>query len=78
MSDNQKDTVKAQSVVARQKQKIRGSISVNSYSDLSNTDAANLQRFRYTFSLDARNIADSKFSVESYISFRHKSGDWEK
>jgi hypothetical protein len=58
------------------KQKISGSISVNSYSDLSNTIADNSQRFRYTFSIDANNIADSKFSAESYISFRHKLGDW--
>ncbi len=60
------------------KQHINGSISVNSYSDFSNTPADNSQRFRYTLSLDARNIADSKFSIESYVSFRHKLGDWEE
>jgi hypothetical protein len=60
------------------KQHINGSISVNSYSDFSNTPADNSQRFRYTLSLDARNIADSKFSFESYISFRHKLGEWEE
>jgi hypothetical protein len=60
------------------KQHITGSISINSYSDLSNTLADNSQRFRYTFSLDARNIADSKFSFESYVSFRHKMGEWEE
>jgi hypothetical protein len=59
------------------KQHISGSISVNSYSDLSDTPADNSQRFRYTLSLDARNIADSKFSFESYVSFRHKLGDWD-
>jgi hypothetical protein len=61
---------------SERKQKISGSISVNSYSDFSNTIADNSQRFRYTFSIDANNIADSKFSAESYISFRHKLGDW--
>ena len=60
------------------KQRINGSISANSYSDFSNTPADNSQRFRYTLSLDARNIADSKFSFESYVSFRHKLGDWEE
>jgi hypothetical protein len=60
------------------KQHINGSISVNSYSDFSNTPADNSQRFRYTLSLNARNIADSKFSIESYVSFRHKLGDWEE
>jgi len=57
-------------------QRIKGSISAYSYSDFSNTSADNLQRFRYTFSLDAKNIANSRFSVDSYISFKHKKGEW--
>jgi hypothetical protein len=60
------------------KQQIRGNVSVNSYSDFSNTTAENSQRFRYTLSLDARNIAGSKFSFETYASFRHKTGEWEE
>jgi len=59
------------------KQSIRGSVSVNSYTDMSNTTADNSQRFRYTLSLDARNIANSKFSFETYISFRHKLDEWD-
>jgi len=59
-------------------QTIRGSISVNSYSDLSNSGVPNSQRFRYTLSLNAGNIGGSRFSVESYISFRHKSGEWQE
>lgn len=55
---------------------IRGSISAYSYSDVSNTAGDNSQRFRYTLSLDAKNISDSRFSFENYISFRHKAGDW--
>lgn len=58
------------------KQQIRGSLSAYSYSDFSNTGADNSQRFRYTLSLNARNISDSRFSFESYISFRHKLGEW--
>jgi hypothetical protein len=60
------------------KQKIRGTVSVNSYSDNSGTNTSKSQRFRYTFSLDARNIANSKLSLESYLSFRHKAGEWEE
>jgi hypothetical protein len=60
------------------KQRINGSITACSYSDFSNTIADNSQRFRYTLSLDARNISNSKFSVESYISFRHKIGEWDE
>ncbi len=59
------------------KQKIRGSISLNSYSDLSNTSAENSQKFRYSISLNAENIGNSKFSIESYLSFKHKSGEWD-
>ena len=59
------------------KQNIRGSLSFNSYSDFSNTAADNTNRFRYTLSLDARNLAGSKFSFENYMSFKHKAGDWE-
>ncbi len=54
----------------------KGSISVNSYSDFSNTAAKNSQRFRYTFSLDAKNINNSNFSIESYLAFNHKYGEW--
>ncbi len=56
----------------------RGSISVNSYSDFSNTEVPDSQRFRYTLSLNAPNIGGSRFSFESYISFRHKSGEWQE
>jgi hypothetical protein len=74
------DTVSAEdpkSQVAEVKQKISGSISLNSYSDLSNTSAGNTQRFRYSFSFNARNAGNSKFSIESYLTFRHKSGEWD-
>jgi hypothetical protein len=58
------------------KQRIMGSISAAAYSDFSNTTAPNSTRFRYNLSLDARNIGNSKFSIESYISFTHKLHDW--
>jgi hypothetical protein len=57
-------------------QRIRGSLSVSSYSNFSNTPASSFTRMRYTFSLDARNISNSKSSIESYISFNHRIGDW--
>jgi hypothetical protein len=58
------------------KQLIRGSISAYSYSDFSNTGADYSQRFRYTLSLNARNIGNSKISFDNYMSFRHKLGEW--
>lgn len=59
-------------------QDINGRLSVSSYSNFSNTPGGNSQRMRYTFSINARNIANSKLSGESYISFVHKDGEWSK
>lgn len=70
------DTAKVRSSSTVLKQKINGSISVFAYSDFSNTGAKNSIQLRYNYALDARNIGNSKFSVENYISFRHKIGDW--
>src|ERR1035437_1242718 len=58
------------------KQKINGSISVYSYSDFSNTGVKNSNQLRYNYMLDARNIGNSKFSIENYITFRQTLGDW--
>jgi hypothetical protein len=58
------------------KQKITGSIAASSYSNFSNTDVASSTRYQYLLSLNARNISDSKVSVESSISFRHQKDKW--
>lgn len=58
-------------------QRITGSISASSYSDFSGQADHTIQRFRYSISLNAKNIGNSRFSAESYISFRHKKGEWE-
>jgi len=70
------DTVKKSQVVPVSKQKINGSISAYSYSDFSNTAAKNSTQLRYNYTLDARNIGNSNISIENYITFRHKLGDW--
>jgi len=75
---NNVDSVNLQTGEPKNSQLIQGSISVNSYSDFSNTEVPGSQRFRYTLSLNAANISKSKFSVETYLSFRHKSGDWQE
>jgi hypothetical protein len=74
--DNAVETPVSETKVPEFKQKIKGSISAYSYTDFSNTAASNSQRFRYTFSLDAKNISDSRFSIDSYLSFKHKVGEW--
>ena len=60
------------------KQKIRGSLTASSYSDFSNTNSPNSNRLQYTLSINARNLSNSRLSIESYMSFRHKIGDWKK
>ena len=71
------DSAKVNDKSVGRKQNFRGSLSLNSYSDFSNTSAKNSERFRYSFSLDARNIGNSKLSAETYVSFNHKAGDWQ-
>jgi hypothetical protein len=70
------DTAKKSFYTDQIKQRINGSISVYSYSDFSNTSAKNSTQLRYNYTLDARNIGNSKFSVQNYITFRHKLGEW--
>jgi hypothetical protein len=72
-----RDTIEKVSVPARLKQMIRGSLSLNAYLDNSNTIAKNSQRYRYTLSLDAANIANSRFSFETYASFKYMAGKWQ-
>ncbi len=59
------------------KQNVDGRLSVSSYSNFSNVSSNNLHRFRYTLSMDAQNIGNSKFSAETYISFTHKLNEWD-
>lgn len=58
------------------KQEIDGRLLMTSYSNLSNLDSIGSHRLRYTFSLSADHIASSRFSFDTYVSFRHKLGDW--
>ncbi|OFY51525.1 MAG: hypothetical protein A2W85_01130 [Bacteroidetes bacterium GWF2_41_31] len=59
------------------KQKISGRVGISSYSNFSNTPGGNSQRMRYTFSLKARNISNSRLSAETYLSFVHRSDHWD-
>lgn len=72
------DTINPGLRAGERKQKVRGSISLNSYTDFSDTEVPSIQRFRYTLSLNASNIGGSRFSFESYTSFRHKAGEWQE
>ena len=70
-------SIENQSSKKNREQDIAGTLSVSSYSNFSNTISENVNRFRYIFSLDAQNIANSKLSAETYISFSHKLNHWD-
>lgn len=58
-------------------EKIKGRLSLQSYSNLTNVSSSlNYQNWRYTFSIDAENIADSKFSISNYTSFAYRADNW--
>ncbi|MEZ4959184.1 MAG: hypothetical protein R2830_05150 [Saprospiraceae bacterium] len=58
------------------KQKIGGRISAASYSTFSDRNTSH--RMRYAFNLNGNNINNSRFSTESYITFRHTFGEWQE
>jgi len=57
-------------------QKIYGNISASSSSNFSNTGFANSNRFQYGLSLNAQHIDDSRFSLETNISFWYDNSQW--
>lgn len=59
-------------------QNIRGRLTIASYSGFSSSPASNSQRMRYTFSLNANNISDSRLSADAYISFVHSNQNWDE
>ena len=59
-------------------QNISGRASISSYLNFSNTPGGNSQRFRYTFSMNAKNIANTNLTGECYVSFVQRSGHWDE
>lgn len=55
-----------------------GRLSLSSYSTFTEAEADNSHRFRYRLLMDAKNISNSKLSAETYLSFTHKSGEWDR
>lgn len=62
---------------SRREEMIHGRVSLASYTNASNTSSDVSQRMRYTLSLMGDNLRKSKFSLDSYVSFTHKSGEWD-
>lgn len=56
-------------------QKIRGRLSASMYSNMSSESASGTSRMRYSFSMRADHIDQSKLSLESNLSFRHRTDE---
>jgi|WetSurMetagenome_2_1015567.scaffolds.fasta_scaffold81532_1 hypothetical protein len=55
----------------------RGRISAASYINFANTAGYDVQRMRYTFTLNSREPVEKGFSAETYMSFRHTINEWQ-
>ncbi len=77
LSDSSKSTtVKSLNLQPVRKERLDGRIQISSYSNLSNLPSGNNNRLRYIWTMNASNIGNSRISLDSYISFAHKLGDW--
>jgi hypothetical protein len=61
----------------KQKSSFKGRFSVQSYSNISNSPYfADNQRWRYSLSLNAKNIAESNLSFSNFMSFAYRADQW--
>lgn len=61
----------------KQRSSLKGRFSVQSYSNISNSQYfPDNQRWRYTFSLNAKNIGESNLSFSNYMSFAYRADQW--
>lgn len=58
--------------------KWKGRISAASYSGFGSNQASNAHRFQYTFSVQGNELVNGHFSLESYVTFRHRLGEWHR
>ena len=56
----------------------RGRISAASYINFANETGYDIQRMRYTFTLNSREPVQNGFSAETYMSFRHTINEWQE
>ncbi len=70
------DAVTTNNKSTSSKKNVYGKLSLSSYTSLSNSTGGNNQRMRYTFAMNAEDIATSKISAETYISFVHRDDNW--
>lgn len=56
----------------------RGRISAASYINFANQPGYDVQRMRYTFTLNSRIPQDKGFGLETYMTFRHTINEWQE
>lgn len=56
----------------------RGRVSAASYINFSNQPGYDIQRMRYTFTLNSRQPQAGGFGVETYMTFRHTINEWQE
>ena len=64
--------------VPENRQDVHGRLAVASYTNFANQYTDRRQRIRYTLSLAANHIGNSKLSLETYVTFAHSSTNWEE
>jgi len=71
------DTDVPRTVTPYYTKKIRGNLSISSYSNLSNSNGSpDFQNWRYSFSMDADSLFRSPLSFTSYINFSYRADRW--
>lgn len=73
--ENQSEKEKSQRA---NQQEIHGRLAVASYTNFANQYSDSRQRMRYTLSLAANHVGNSKLSLGTYVSFAHSSTNWEE
>ncbi len=56
----------------------KGRLSAATYSTLGSAYSTNANRFQYTLTAQGNQLAGGGLTVETYLSFRHKEGEWYK
>jgi len=77
VSETYEDTLKEPEKKELQQQ-LTGRFGISSYTNFSNTEADNSQKMRYTAAVAIMNIAGSRLSFDSYISFVHSNQNWDR
>lgn len=58
--------------------KWKGRVSAASYSGFGSNQSSQAHRLQYTLSAQGNDLINGHFSIESYISFRHRLGEWHR